>query len=91
MKLRLDHKGLYSVNTRLYIVILGHAVFWLYLDILGCTGLYRAVLDYTGLYLTILGYTKLYWAIIALLYWAILLYKGYTASAAPSVSIRAKV
>ena len=34
-------------NTWLHMVILGHAVFWFYLNILGCTGLYKALLGYT--------------------------------------------
>ena len=40
--------------------ILGHAVFWLHMDILGCTELFKALLGYTGLYLTIDGYIRLY-------------------------------
>ena len=40
-------------------VILGHAVFWFYLNILGCTGLYKALLGYTGLYI----YIRLYWGV----------------------------
>ena len=76
-------------NTRLYTVILAHAVFWLYLNILGYTGLYTAIQGFYELfwlYRAKHGYAGIYWAILAntmlymvilghAVFWAIL---GYT-------------